>query len=259
LHARLESQVRLEESLLTPERWRSIGDEQLEAVFRDEEYGSRLSHLGRRAELVRDLGNTMWDNGWSAVGDMYDLSCRRVATGEPNLLQLLALFAAYSDPVRKKSLFFLSLMRNSGLWSYVDADSLGPPVDYHEVRGHLRIGTVRVNDPDLRKRLLARRPVTAAEDIAIRSAVYDAIMLISGLDPQHNPSRLHYLFWNVFRSCCTREEPHCQACKADCSLPDRYVPLALTGPLRRCPFASVCASANIANRYYEHVFETDYY
>ena len=73
---------------------------------------------------------------WINVSQMLAANDFRIS----NLLNTLGNFSAYRDPVRKKSLFFLSLLRNSGLASFSDDGNLGPPVDYHEVRGHLRIG-----------------------------------------------------------------------------------------------------------------------
>lgn len=179
--------------------------------------------------------------------------------GQGGLLELLSGFRAYDDPVRKKSLFFLSLMQNHGLWKFVDPENLGPPVDYHEVRGHLRIGTVRVLDPDLRARLYRGGEVSQVEDVAIRSSVYQAIMLLSrrsGL----GPSRLHYLFWNVFRSVCTRDNPDCLRLRPETTLPERYLPLTVhaDGP-PRCPFSGTCASCGSAELLLEHVFLTDWY
>ena len=153
-------------------------------------------------------------------------------------------------------------MRNTGLWHYIDEEQLGPPVDYHEVRGHLRLGAVTVNDESLRQKLLNSLPVTPDEDIAIRQSVHDAIMLLSELTGLRNPSQLHYLFWNVFRSCCSRESPHCYRCPPNCALPERYTHLAThSDGQRRCPFSEMCASTggSTHQRYYEHVFDTDYY
>jgi hypothetical protein len=173
---------------------------------------------------------------------------------------LLSFFRAYDDPVHKKTFFFLALMRNSGLWVYTDGKKLGAPVDYHEVRGHLRIGTVQINDEELRAKLLSGRQVSAEEDVLIRDAVYKAIMFISDCSGLHNPSQLHYLFWNVFRSCCTRDSPHCTSCPSSCSLPERYVPLAsFPEGKRRCPFSTVCQSVGKEPKLIEHNFETDYY
>jgi hypothetical protein len=206
------------------------------------------------------LGQQMLARDWATAEQIYQHCGARVAKGEPNLLQALSQFLAYSDPVRKKSVFFLSLMRNSGVWQYVDEAALGPPVDYHEVRGHLRIGTVRIANPGLQEKLLTGQTVTPNEDVAIRQAVYDAIMRISKQSGLNSPSRLHYLFWNVFRSVCTREFPQCFALHNDCALPDRYIHLtANANGTRGCPFVSVCRSAGEPHPITEHVFETDYY
>ena len=262
LSAKLEAAAHSDPMLLAPSKWSDMTESEIRAIFHDSQYGDRLTDPIDRANLIRDLGRVMVKNNWKWVEDLYHLSGGRVATGNPNLIELLAKFKAYRDPVKKKSYFFLSIMRNNGLWRYSDAERLGPPVDYHEMRGHLRLGTVVVNDEALRQKLFVGTPVTAAEDVALRQAVHDAILVVSSLSGLQNASQLHYLFWNVFRSCCNRDAPHCLGCPSDCTLPARYVHLAIrsTGE-RRCPFAEMCATTCVTshNKYFEHVFETDYY
>lgn len=260
LAAKFEDAVRIDSRLLEPNFWSKTTCSQLQEMFWDAELGDRLTDLEGRADLIRNLGREMVRHKWNNLEELFRLSGGRIASGTPNLLELLSNFRAYSDPVHKKSYFLLGLMRNSGYWTYVDPELLGAPVDYHEVRGHLRVGTVSVNDQELRRKLLSSIPVTGDEDIEIRRAVHDAIMLISDLSGLRNPSQLHYLFWNVFRSCCTRESPHCLVCPADCALPERYVPLAIHADgKRRCPFSDECNSAGRDPKYLEHVFETEYY
>jgi hypothetical protein len=257
LSAKLEAAACSNLALLNPSQWVGTDVREFAALFRDPVLGDRLSEPDRRSALVRDLGSVMLEHQWRWFEDLYRASEGRAATGDHNLFQLLGNFVAYRDPVRKKSAFVLALMRNSGLWSYVDNEALGPPVDYHEVRGHLRIGTVVIKDPALRHKLMNDVPVTAEEDLAIRSAVYDAIVLVSELSGLRNPSQLHYLFWNVFRTHCRRDEPLCF--EAAPALPERYRHLAVCGIDRCCPFSSICDSARASKRYHEHVFETDYY
>jgi len=260
LQARLEQAVSKDADLVNPRRWTKLTELDVRNIFRDPQLGERLTDPGRRAGLIGNLGEVMSTNGWQRADDLYELCHHRIATGQPNLLEMLAIFRAYADPVRKKSLFFLALMRNSKQWTYEDDESLGSPVDYHEVRGHLRMGTVHVNERSLRERLLANAPVDAREDIAIRKAVYDAIEMLSKLSGLRNPSQLHYLFWNVFRSICTREDPQCLQIHESCSLPDRYMPLTVHDDgQKRCPFSDLCKSRDTPHRFYEHRFETDYY
>jgi hypothetical protein len=260
LSAKLEAAVRQQKEIVSPAFWAEITAKDLRNIFRDEDLGETLTDPEGRAFLIQDLGQKMFLRSWKTADDVYDAARGRLATGSPNLYQLLSEFRAYADPVQKKSSFFLALMQNSGLWAYADPDKLGAPVDYHEVRGHLRIGTVEVLDPVLRKKLLEGKEVTQEQDIQIRQAVLEALMLVSKSSEINNLSQLHYLFWNVFRSCCTRDNPHCSECPANCSLPERYVPLTLIdGYTRHCPFSVVCESAGREPKLSEDNVRTDYY
>lgn len=259
LAARFREAVAADMSWLTPGRWRTASGEDIRAMFQDPILGDRLSDPEGRAALLRDLGRSLRARRWRHIDELNRYCDGRVATGYPNLLGELSRFRAYADPVRKKSLFFLSLMRSYGQWNYNDEELIGPPVDYHEVRGHLRIGTVEVIDETLRLRLYRGERVDAASDVAIRSAVYDAIMRVVELSG-FSATQLHYLFWNVFRSVCTNENPQCLTILPDSTLPDRYRHLALQPDgLRTCPFAATCTSSRCDSRLMEHVLQTDYY
>jgi hypothetical protein len=260
LSAKLEAAARDNRAVLSPAFWAHVTTEEVRQLFHDGSLGDRLSDPAGRAVLIRDLGEQMLSRSWDRAGQIYEASGGRIASGSPNLLSLLARFRAYDDPVRKKSFFFLELMQNSGLWKYADPENLGPPIDYHEVRGHLRIGTVEILDGELFSKIRDGLEVTPEQDVCIRKAVYQALMLVSEYTGLGNPGQLHYLFWNVLRSCCTRDNPHCNACPSTCSLPDRYVPLALfSGAVRRCPFSTVCQSAGRETKLVEHTIDTDYY
>jgi hypothetical protein len=260
LSAKLERAVQTNLELLNPQRWVRITGRDVQEIFHDEVLGDRLSDPNGRAALINDLGKKMVQKSWENVQEMYTAAGGRIDSGSPSLLDLLANFRAYDDPVKKKSFFFLALMHNAGLWVYADPSRLGAPIDYHEVRGHLRIGTVQVCDSELYRKLIDGQEVTPDDDITIRQAVYDAVMFISEDSELRNASQLHYLFWNVFRSCCTRYMPHCHSCPSQCTLPDRYVPLTLAnGEPRRCPFSRMCNSVDLEPKLLEHVVETDYY
>jgi hypothetical protein len=260
LSAKLEAAAHNNWAMLSPVFWAHITAEDVRELFRDDTLGERLNDPGGRALLVRDLGEQMLRRSWYRAGQIYRASGGRIASGNPNLLSSLAQFRAYDDPVRKKSFFFLELMQNAGLWKYVDPENLGAPIDYHEVRGHLRIGTVEILDRELLAKIREGKEVTPEQDVSIRQAVYQALMLVSEYSGLRDPGQLHYLFWNVFRSCCARENPHCHTCPPTCRLPDRYVPLALySRNVRRCPFSTVCESVGREPKLMEHNINTDYY
>ncbi len=259
LSAKLAAAVRADPAMLAPAFWSRVGSEAVRDLFRDAELGERLSDPNGRALLINDLGRGMLRSSWEHADQLYEAASSRLAGGT-GLLQLLNRFRAYADPVRKKSLFYLALMHNSGLWSYADPEHLGAPIDYHEVRGHLRIGTVEIRDAALRAKLVEGWEVTPEEDLSIRGAVQEALALLAEISGVRDLSKLHYMFWNVFRSCCTRESPHCDASPPACTLPSRYVSmsLAVNGD-RRCPFQPACKSAGCAAKLVEHRIETDFF
>jgi len=260
LSAKLEAQARQNPQFLSPKSWSQISESDVRRIFRGQHVGGRLTDPAGRAQLIRDLGRKMHSHSWEYADQIYQNCDGRILTGSPNLINVLSSFKAYSDPVKKKSFFFLSLMQNRGVWTYTDPTNLAAPVDYHEVRGHLRLGSVRINDVELRAKLMAGSEVTPEDDILIRQAVQEALGRISDYSGLCNPSRAHYAFWNIFRSCCTRENPHCKACPSNCTLPERYVPLTLfPDGTRRCAFSDVCASANIKQKFQESRVKTNYY
>lgn len=234
-----------------PMWWSATTGAVLAELLKDGRGGGDISTPERRAELLRDLAVTFGRLGVSSVAELYRRTGGRLQHG---LLDALKQFDAYSDPAEKKSSFFLQLMRSECCWKYADPENLGPPVDYHEIRGHLRIGTVRVIDETLADRMRNGETISAEEDVAIRRAIFDAIVLISRLaENRGDPAALHYFFWNVFRACCPRQNPHCHGCGADCALPPRY----RTAP--SCVLAPACSSRDAAYKPVDYVTETEYY
>ena len=259
LSQKLRAAAELDKTLLDPEHWTSMTSNVLASLFADSKFGETLSDVSGRVRLIRDLGVTMNAERWTTTADLYVSAGARVSSGLPNLMALIGKFLAYQDPVFKKTYFFLGLMSSSSVWEYVDPEHVGAPVDYHEVRGHLRLGTVQILESELQERLFKGVPVSEQEDIAIRSTVHEAIVYISEMLGGVNPMELHYLFWNIFRSICKRVTPLCHLAQ-DSTLPLRYTPLLkLNGGSEQCPFACVCPSADLNVRYVEHQFKTEWY
>lgn len=251
---------------LRPERWAECTGSDLQKLF-----GPLLSRPDRRANLIRDLAAKLSDRGWASVIEAGPYCDFRISvnsqsrpfaaggdTNEPaaDLLGVLSDFEAFSDPVQKKSAFFLALMKNAGAWSYRDESQLPAPVDYHEIRGHLRIGTV-VLAQEIRQKISDGCLIAAAEDIAIRFAVRDAIQVISG-ELSSSPNALHYFFWNLFRTYCLRDAPVCDG-RHYSVLPPIYQQLVTGGGDCRCPFRTVCDSADRSNAINEPIVVTECY
>lgn len=239
-------------TLVSPERLAHFTAQDILQILKDEHDGGNITDSEGRAALLRNIGEVMLYNNWQGAQSLYNLSGGfLLRETKRDLLNLLARFDAFNDPLRKKSLYFLALMKNHGFWVYQDPENLGPPVNYHEARGHLRFGTVRILNNDLARRITAKEPVTEQEDLEIREAVFYAIKYISR-KLNVLPSTAHYFFWNIFRNCCTRENPHCYGCASSCKLPERYQIILE----KRCLFAESCEKRT---ELLEHNFSTNWY
>lgn len=219
----------------------SVSPTTIREMYIDIEEGSTLSQIETRAKLLNDLGGFLESHNWESINEAF-LKSRGyiVRSDNKGLAQILPEAQAYKDPVQKKLFYFLALMRNQGFWQYKDIINLGSPVNYHEQRGHLRLGTVRIISTVLERKIRERKNITDQEDIEIRFAVRRAIEFIAQL-LDVTPSMMHYYFWNFFRNCCRREDPHCKNCAEMCKLPGRYK----ANTQGKCIFASVCPSANL--------------
>jgi hypothetical protein len=244
-------------SLCNPQSWAAVNPLALSTLFADDQLGLTLNRVSERAYLLNDLGHRLVVNECSSIRTLFD-ACKGTLAGGDGFLHHLSQFAAYSDPLKKKSFFFLSLMQTECGWTFDDPESLQSPVDYHEIRGHLRLGSVDVHDARLASKLRAGIPVNQEEDAAIRCAVQEANASIARMCSAAD-SELHYLLWNVFRNCCPRAslQTHCSTCPPDCLLPAPY--RAPTYYQSRCIFAPICASANKDAKPVEPAYLGHYY
>jgi hypothetical protein len=260
LRKRLAERVTKDPNWIEPTRWMSTTACDLEELLADSSGRKTATGTERRAEIVQNLGSRCSELGLHNADELL-ARCEGWIVGSPSggLYVLLSTFEGYRDPVRKKSSFFLELMRTQCQWPFRDIEHLGAPVDYHEVRGHLRLGTVNIQDAQLLENIQQRREVTPEQDLAIRTAVYGAIEQISREHGSTSPAVLHYLFWNTFRCCCSREDQHCNHCSSTCGLPSRYREAFETAQVHRCVFTANCASSGRPEKPFEHQHLTDYY
>lgn len=225
---------------------------QLSEVFEDAHHGLSLGRINERVLFLNDLGSYLLDAGVDKIADAFETAGRH-AYGDTGFFRFLSKTIAYSDPVQKKSLLFLNIMQNLLGWNVQDGRQLKSPIDYHELRGHLRIGTVSLDEQFSRKLTLSL-PLTSEEDTALRGIVQGVNGEISGALGISN-SRLHYFLWNRFRSCCPTSATlrHCKNCDSACKLPTEYK--VGSG----CCLASICDSAELTSALVEPVYSGHYY
>ncbi|HEY9188982.1 MAG TPA: hypothetical protein VIR55_13895 [Ignavibacteria bacterium] len=228
-------------------------------IFSEEGCKTLLYDIENRVRLLNNIGEVMQKNKFKSIQDIYDKSKGYLVLDDGNgILNLLKEFKAYTDPVQKKSLYFLLLMKNHSFWAFKDENNLGPPIDYHEIRGHLRLGTVEIIDDQLKEKVLNQIEINQEEDLYVRKSVYEAIMFISQ-ETRYSASVLHYFFWNYFRNCCNRNQPHCFECLSSCGLPERYKILKKQLKTKKCLFFEACNSINLKEKFIEPSVWTEYY
>jgi len=170
-------------------------------------------HMAHAFAMMRE-----WPEGYSPLVDHANRSDRPVAT----LLKSLSSLPGYmSDPLAKKAnlLAIILSARPERFIDRRDPESLDPIVDYHMMRLCLRTGVVRVDDPDLARRLAQRTWVDMQEELAIRQATGRAIL---GLVERTGCTvgEIDGLFFKLGRSLCLEgETPHCERCplQAECA------------------------------------------
>jgi hypothetical protein len=191
--------------------WQKLTPSTLADLFEDDEYGRTLSRINERTYLLNDLGNKLSVQGYETIHAVFAAKGNMIG-GESGLITYLSDFSAYSDPIGKKSHFFLSLAQSECGWILCDRNNLLSPVDYHELRGHLRIGTVFFDDKNLAQKIRDRIPLSDKEDTPLREKIQEANERIAK-ENHISGSTLHYFLWNFFRTCCKRGNTKCVDCR----------------------------------------------
>jgi hypothetical protein len=237
----------------SPSFWAKLTPHDLSGLYVDDtlgegckdkikDVGKTLNRVNERAFLINDLGNHLTELNCKYIRELFE-QCDKTLGGSDGFLNALKSFEAYSDPVRKKSLFFSSIAKSECKWNVKDQENLASPVDYHELRGHLRIGTLIINDSELSARVQSGLAITEKEDTELRQQAQKVNDRI-GKETGCGSSAIHYLFWYVFRNCCPRAsaQTHCLNCGDGCELLQVYKQMPTYHD--RCVFSEVCNSAN---------------
>lgn len=198
-----------------------------------------IRNPAQRAALLRDGGKRLMQQYQGSVLNLLQAARHRISTSsarEPGLLQLLAKFQAYEDPVSKKSLLLLKFLLRRNLWSHTDVDELRIPVDNHLTRIALRTGIVVVS-PALADLLRSQKAMALKQDIALRNTIGKAYLRVSTAS-NRSVLDLDDFFWHFGRQCCQLTAPVCvRGCRTDCFV-SKY--LINSGCPQKCPLSSVC-------------------
>ena len=195
-----------------------------------------------RAALLRDLGVKLIKLFDGRVEDIIGVDQLRGNALKPGFIDLLRNFAAYSDPIEKKSFLLAKFLERRGVIRISDYWNKRVPVDNHVTRIAIRLGIVDLGDELLRK-IARREEFNEAEDVLVRLCVREAwhrVAVIGGVDD----FLLDDVLWSGGRRNCVRGSPTCSNCSR--------------GALCRgskCVFRRVCpVGLGVSKPLDEHVF-----
>jgi hypothetical protein len=253
LERKLNAHCRNNPTFLEMENLATLSCERLDRALAPSLSTSAFSNLEARTALINELAHHMLRFGYGSFEQLCG-SLKGRCIGTDSIISFLKATKAYSDPNEKKTRLLIGLLRDAHGWRFQDAHELGAPVDYHEIRGHLRIGTVTVTDVSWRPRFQSEI-ISSDDDNLVRSAISKAIVAISNWLPNRDPLHVHYVLWNYFRALCRRDKPVC--CKggaiSEGELDPAYVDL-----FQKSVAAAGCAFSPFCDSFRSQVFPIEY-
>lgn len=227
---------------------------ELSGIFNDVKFGRRLNRINERTYFINDIGRIMVNHNFEYLYEAF-IKCGKKIEGDNGFKIFLRNFTAYQDPIMKKTNFLLSILKKECRWEISEPNSVKSPVDYHELRGHLRIGTVKIVDKQLLKMLKMNLPISEVIDTELRNCVQsinDEIASRCNI----SSSKLHYFLWNIFRNICIRKS-NIQCNNVDFS----SLPINYHGFIKdnKCPFFDICSSVLKTNKIIEPPYIGNYY
>lgn len=215
-----------------------------------------LDRLQQRADLLIDIARKLNEKYEGKVKNLLKLSGGYLINNGKGLYELLHVFSAFVDPLKKKSTVAVKFMAESGLLKIKDPENIIPMMDYHMQRTLLRTGCIEIMDKELKQALRARRNLSS--DKEIRNA---SVVAMQKIAKYANKSVLDMndFFWPLGRSCC-KEKTLCTD-KACNKKPCTFFTFVEMESHDKCVFEEVCKGRKDKNYrdYWQPIIDTHYY
>lgn len=198
-----------------PAQQAALRSSTLQAVFRADDGTQPMPALRLHLQQARAYGSDLC--GMAATPAAILAHANNQPLPLAALLQSLDHVGGYKeDPLRKKSaLLALILSERPERWlRAAPAEQLPPIVDYHLQRMCLRLGLVDASDALLAAALSARKQLAAADEWAVRSAVYSAMQLLAQRSGR-SMAAIDWFFFNARTRCPEMAVPDCARCALD--------------------------------------------
>ena len=212
-----------------------------------------LDHLQERTQLWLQMAERIKDSGLSHLE--YILRSDGQTT---YFYRELRQTEAYSDPLQKKTSFFMKLLEDAKLIKFAKDENVIPIMDYHMQRVIFRTGCVEVLDDELKSALQNRLAIQDQDELELREACIEAMKLISQYSG-YSVFKMNDVFYTMGRSCCN-ENMICQTGKCEKSPCTLSLAIVLDQH-KQCIFEASCRGKNDRDyrKYWQPQVITHYY
>jgi hypothetical protein len=189
-----------------------MSDGELDALFHSDKGTNPLPMWADHLDLTRGYADWFVRRGLTPADVVRNATAQAKPLGA--LLAACREIPGYAeDPMEKKAMLLAIVLENrpEKFLPVPDPESAVPIIDYHLQRSALRTGLVRVDDADLRRKLVNRELLREEEEGAVREATYEAIRRLmdrSGL----SAAAVDWFFFQNRTRCPEMTEPDCPAC-----------------------------------------------
>ncbi len=198
-----------------PAQQAALRSSRLQAIFHADDGTQPMPALRLHLQQARAYGSDLCELAATPAAMLAHANSQPLPLAA--LLQSLDHVGGYKeDPLRKKSaLLALILIERPERWLQpAPAEPLPPIVDYHLQRMCLRMGLVEASEPALLAALGARKRLPAADEWAVRSAVYSAMQQLAQSSGR-SMAAIDWFFFNARTRCPEMTAPDCAQCAMD--------------------------------------------
>ena len=200
----------------SPQRQAALSRDEMFKLFRADDGSDPMPAFDLHLEMAQRYGREMMATGKTPL-QIVDRA-RSSETPLKTFISELDQIGGYKeDPLRKKSnlLALVLNQRPERFLSFGKGEEVPPVIDYHTMRGCLRMGLVEILDESLKEKIQRRQIVSADEEWAIRYACYLAVEDVVRISGKSLGAVDWFFFAYSRQRCPEMSEPECVKCAVD--------------------------------------------
>lgn len=197
----------------SPERQAALTRDELMKLFRADDGSDPMPAFDLHLEMAQRYGREMIATG-KTPQQMIERAMKSATPLKTFIGELDQIGGYKEDPLRKKSnlLALVLNQRPEKFLTFGKDEEVPPVIDYHTMRGCLRMGLVEIIDEALLRKVEARQIVNADEEWAIRYACYLAVEDVVRISGKSLGAVDWFFFAYSRQRCPEMSEPVCAEC-----------------------------------------------